>query len=336
MRIKNIKNIMNIKNISGWWVTGLVDAEGNFSINYNSRSKKVNFSFKVSQKSHSMCVLVRVLMFFGCGNIVIDNKQFSCLKFTVSNKDLLLNIIIPHFEKFPLKGSKQLEFLAFKEAVILSCSLDNTKLNKILYIKSKMNTKRSFDERWYYLDHINIAIEPEWLQGFIDGEGCFYCAIVNTVKISKPYLAVNLTLDIAQNSHDVKLLYHIREYLNEGYLKPKYDINSLIETKKARSVTRLVINNKKKIIDFVDKYPLYSLKSRDYLDWKKLNSLKELKKHQTDTGLEEMFSIKNNMNQGRIIIDTKTIVKSNIVKPSDKLKYFNWIKNKVNNVNSVN
>jgi hypothetical protein len=79
-------------------------------------------------------------------------------------------------------------------------------------------------------------------------------------------LQVNNRLEIAQNSHDVKVLEAIKLFFDCGYLKPKYDINSIEESKKVRSVSRYVTLNNETIINFFDKYPLKTLKRLDYLD----------------------------------------------------------------------
>lgn len=56
----------NIKHnkLHPWWVTGIVDSEGNFSINYNSKTNKVTASFKVTQKDHSLIILTDLKEFF--------------------------------------------------------------------------------------------------------------------------------------------------------------------------------------------------------------------------------------------------------------------------------
>lgn len=85
--------------VNDWYVTGLTDSEGNFSINYNKNTNKVTFSYK---KVHSISVLHGLKAFFNCGNVVIDNKDKG-YKFQVSNLDSIINIIIPHFDNYPLR-----------------------------------------------------------------------------------------------------------------------------------------------------------------------------------------------------------------------------------------
>jgi LAGLIDADG endonuclease len=104
------------------------------------------------------------------------------------------------------------------------------------------------------------------VQAFIDGEGTFQCRIANVTNAGRNYVSVNPTLEIAQSSHDVQVLNAIKNFFGLGYLKPKYNIKSLDESKKSCSVSRLIINQYKSLIDFFDKYLIFTRKYLDYLD----------------------------------------------------------------------
>lgn len=106
-----------------WWVTGITDSEGNFSINYNVNTNKLTPSFKVTQKKDCFGVLQLLHNFFGCGNIVIDNRETDGHKFIVYKRSDLLNIIIPHFENYPLvklKKKKTLRFYGLQTLCIIN------------------------------------------------------------------------------------------------------------------------------------------------------------------------------------------------------------------------
>jgi len=104
------------------------------------------------------------------------------------------------------------------------------------------------------------------VQAFIDGEGTFQCYISDIKSKESSYISVNPTLEIAQSSHDVEVLNGIKNFFGLGYLKPKYNIKSLDESKKSRSVNRLIINQSENIISFLDKYSMLTRKYLDYLD----------------------------------------------------------------------
>jgi len=263
-----------------------------------------------------MVILYDLKSFFGVGNIHIDNSYSQAYKYTLSSVEILLNTIIPHFDKYPLVGSKRLDYLDWKKAILLSNDM-LANANTILSLKEKMNSKRSFDERWNYLNTLNIDLKPEWIQAFIDGEGSFQCRIGDHINRGKTILSIAHTLEIAQNSHDVKVLDAIRLYFGHGYLKPKYDITSLNESKKVRSVSRFVTYNTEVITKFIDKYSMYTRKHLDYLDWKKLIELKSDNTHKTEEGKLHMINVKKGMNAGRLL-------NSSILPNSDKLKFIRW------------
>jgi hypothetical protein len=58
-----------------------------------------------------MIILKDLYDYYNCGSIVIDNRRANAFKFQVNKIDDLINLIIPHFDKYPLVGSKQLDFL---------------------------------------------------------------------------------------------------------------------------------------------------------------------------------------------------------------------------------
>jgi len=311
----------NLNKLSPWWVTGITDSEGNFSINYNSKSKKVSASFKVTQKDHSLVILTDLKDFFSCGNINIDNSKFNAYKFTVNKISDLINIIIPHFDKYPLVGSKYLDFIDFKKIVLLLSEGNLDDLEEILLIKNKMNKKRSYEERWDYLNKLTFDLKSEWIQAFVDGEGTFQCRIADTINEGKNYVSINPTLQIARRSHDIEVLNAIKNFFGIGYLKPKYDIKSLDASKKSRSVNRLIINQSKIIIDFFDKNPLFTRKHLDFLDWKKIIELKSVGTHKTKEGVQNIINLKVGMNRGRLL-------NSNLLNSTSKLEIIRWYNKK--------
>lgn len=139
----------------------------------------------------------------------------------------------------------------FKHCVLL---MDDSKSNKdkIISIKGGMNRNRPYDDRWNYVNSKVFNLRPEWVQAYIDGEGCFQVTIYDAVSTGKIYTAVKATLEIAQNSHDVSLLKAIVNFFGIGYLKPKFDISCLHASKKSRSVSTAIFNQYNKIIEFVD------------------------------------------------------------------------------------
>lgn len=291
--------------LASQWVTGISDSEGNFSI-FSQKTKsgyKFTLAFKVTQKGHSAGILYDLKRYFECGNVHIDNKKEDAYKFNVNKLDDIINQIIPHFDRYPLLTSKNLDYQDLKKVAFMmkdGLHLTEDGFKNILLIKENMNSSRPFEDRWNYLDKAEpIILNNEWVQAFIDGEGSFQFRIADAVSRGKPYVSLTPTLEIGQSNHDIKLLKAFVDFFGHGYLKPKYDINSLEAAKASRIVNRYVINQHSVVTAFIDKYPMLTRKHLDYLDWKKLIQLKVERAHDTPEGRQKMEKIKASMNKGR-------------------------------------
>lgn len=238
--------------------------------------------------------------FFGSGNVVKDKGD--ALKFQIQDLDTILNKVLPHFDSNPLVTSKALDYDNWKQVAHILKDKGHTQREgkqRIFTLKSNINQSRPDFERWNYLKSKNITIDPNWLSGFIDGEGSFQYALGERISRSSTYIQANPTLEIAQSSHDVAVLDAIRGYLDSGYIKPKYDITSWSELLKKRTVSRYVNNNEDAVIQLIDKHPLKTVKREDYQDWKTLITIKKEGLQKTTDGLNAMQKIKNAINAGR-------------------------------------
>lgn len=103
-----------------WQVTGLTDGEGSFVYSITNTGKgstgqKISLEFKVTQKTHSEGVLYELKEYFGCGNVVIDNRKTDTKKFHINSLKLLLEKVIPHFDEYPCLTSKELNYKDWKK-----------------------------------------------------------------------------------------------------------------------------------------------------------------------------------------------------------------------------
>jgi hypothetical protein len=98
-------------------------------------------------------MLYELKKYFNCGRISIDNRKTRTMKFVVTSNNELLENVIPHFDMYPLKTSKFLNYLDFKSAVMLMKDKKHYNLNgieKLKEIKSKMNKARSFKDKFNF------------------------------------------------------------------------------------------------------------------------------------------------------------------------------------------
>ena len=75
-----------------------------------------NFTIELYNKDKAL--LYQIKEFFGVGNINIRNSNNHVYYSVKSLKDIS-NVIIPHFDKYPLQTQKQADFELFKKAINL-------------------------------------------------------------------------------------------------------------------------------------------------------------------------------------------------------------------------
>ena len=87
-------------------ITGFTDAEGCFSISIaiskkNKTGLQVNPIFSIHLHSKDISLLESIKDYFGVGIVNLENNTKSA-SYKVLSLTNLINVIIPHFEKYPL------------------------------------------------------------------------------------------------------------------------------------------------------------------------------------------------------------------------------------------
>lgn len=307
---KSADNKVNIS-IDPNYVTGMSDGEGNFYISiYADRrrngQKQIRFYYKVSQRDHSVSMLNNLAQFFNCGTVSIENRASRSMRFVVNNKNDIETKIIPHFTKYPLVTSKKFNFDSFKKAFDIFNNgghLTPEGVSQIIALQEGMNRGRSFDDKFNSFKNAEkLTIHPSWLQGFCDAEGSFG-VYLSAKQGTEGEIEVSIKTDfnISQNIHDISVLDAIKNFFNEGFIKPKVlNISDLEEVKSTgKNAASYINNHPSSFTPFFDRYPLLTQKQLDFLDFKKILALKESRTHLTKDGFKEMWEIASHMNSGR-------------------------------------
>jgi len=136
-----------------------LDGEGCFNVSiYNNSQmktgKSITFSVEMKQHSNSVHVLKSIKKYFdNKGQISFSNKHKTVMRFKISNFNDIINIIIPHFDKYPLITSKFLNYNDFKKAIMIIKSgshLTDVGMKNLIETISQMNTKRTFKDKWEF------------------------------------------------------------------------------------------------------------------------------------------------------------------------------------------
>ena len=163
------------------WIVGFVDGDGFFKIYQSEKEKR--YCFVISQDKRSVSVLYALKKRFGCGSVKKAGQNMC--EYRVTDKKHLIKIILPFFIENPLQTQKINDFkLFYQDLMGQSIVLKTTK-----------------------------SINPDWLTGFIDAEGCF------SVSMGKDYPRPQLVISL--HIRDKEILEHIRCFIGYGTVYEK-------------------------------------------------------------------------------------------------------------------
>ena len=298
-------NQAKISSIDPWFITGLFDAESSFVVTVlkNPRYKTGwNVQARVQIKMHEKDrVLIQSIQeFFGTIGYVSKLNNSSAVEFRVSTLKDLVDVILPHFDNYPLITKKHSDYLLFKQIVLLMLNKEHNTLEgiqKIVNIRASLNTGLSKDLKEAFPMTIPVTLNlenriknnnlhPEWVAGFSTGESNFFIAVQKSK--TKSGLSTSLRFSIAQHSRDLLLLESFVNFFGSGF----------VMNYKKRLVCEFIITKidhvVEHIIPFFDKHPILGSKHLNFLDFKSAAYIIKNKEHLNEDGLglEEILQLK--------------------------------------------
>jgi len=140
--------------ITADYVVGLTDGEGCFYINarppdkrYQGSKAGVETHFYIKLREDDLSLLKQVKNFFKCGAVYYQKEKRKnhspCYRFEINSHKDIQGVVIPFFDKYPLKSKKKKNYLIFRKiAMIIGNSnyKEDENLRKILKLKSQMNS----------------------------------------------------------------------------------------------------------------------------------------------------------------------------------------------------
>lgn len=308
--------IFNKPTMNPWFLTGFTDAEGSFSILIQSNNKyktnwriKAIFAIALHKKDNEL--LENIQSSLGVGKLHKHGKN--SVEYRVESiKDL--QVIVDHFDKYPLISAKVSDYILFKKAfyiIKLQEHLTKEGLLKLIVIKSSLNLgittniKEAFpnwkENKVIRPEYIFRGIpDPNWIAGFSSGDGSFSIKISNstTTKIGS---RVRLRFAIGLNIREKELIKALVTYFKLGNYK-KDDKMSYIyygNNFVSLQITKY-LDIHDVIIPFFNEYPIQGKKNLDFSDFIKVVNMLKNKEHLTLEGFNKIIKIKTSMNEGRI------------------------------------
>lgn len=298
--------------IDPWFVTGLIDAEGSFTVSVlKSSSTKtgwgVNARLKITMHITDLDLMLNLKNFFGedKGKMVIFKD--TCTYRVDKLKDIL-EVIIPHFDKYPPVTQKLADYILFKEIVSLMKNKEHLTLDglkKVLSLKASLNLGLSSElkDKFPNIEAVKRPLiidkdipSPFWMAGFTSGDGSFYLIIRANKLNAIPRIDIGFT--IVQHSRDMLLLEKFTTFFNCGRIKKdsRYSVHYYVVTN-IKDITN-------KIIPFFKKYKIKGVKSLNFADWCEGAEIIKSKAHLSKEGVEHIRTIQSRMNSKRSGFDT--------------------------------
>jgi len=294
----------NIHPISPWFISGYSDAEGcfNVSLQKNPNGKYyVRPSFQIKVHSRDNLLLMRIKHYFGdIGKIYLTNDDS---KFVVRSLDEILKII-SHFDNYPLITQKKGDFILFKEIILKVVKGEHLSvkgLQEIVNIRASINLGLSDSLKTVFPNTVPVhrplikdisTLDPDWMAGFVSGEGCF---LVQIAKYGKGKLdGVSLSFKVSQHLRDELLLRSFISFFGCGLFNYHHG-----KSKSAGSgvfIVRKFSDISDKILPFFKDHTVEGVKIEDYEDWLRVAELITCKAHLTEEGLDKIRKIKSGMN----------------------------------------
>ena len=290
-----------------WFISGFTDAEGCFLILIRKTPKnklgwqfEANFTINLHTRDIELLKLIQAY-FGGVGRI--GKERNNCRDFTIGSLDQILTKVIPHFDKYPLKTQKYVDYLLFKEVVMMMQRKEHLTiegLQKIINIRASINKGLSPLLREAFpntaatsrpsLPLDNTKLHPQWVAGFTSGDGCFKVSIRES-KLCKAGGRVVLVFILTQHNRDEFLLNSMVNFFGCGQT---FKYKDYVEFR-CQSFKK----NYENILPFFYKYPILGVKAQDFRDWTKVAEMIQIKVHLTKEGLDQIRQIRVGMNKGR-------------------------------------
>ncbi len=321
---------MGPNKLNAYYVTGFTDGDGAFLINIRPKIKhKIKYSvelvFKITLHSKDKTLLENIRNYFGVGTITYRTDGY--IQYWVGSiKDL--EIIVQHFDSYTLITKKWEDYQLFKQVFeLIKCKehLTHKGLKKIVSIKAVFNKGLSDHLKMVFPPEDNIPairpqiinqviLDPHWMSGFVDAEGCFLIAITPTKN--KVGGIVKLKFSIAQHSRDECLLKSFVNYFGFGNYYNRSGGAAAGDFMVSKFAD--IYDN---IIPFFEKYPLQGEKSKDFADFKKAAQLIKSKAHLELEGFEKVKQIKSRMNKKRENLKITSLCTTNTMSKLNRRSY---------------
>nr|AYE93235.1 LAGLIDADG homing endonuclease [Termitomyces sp.]AYE93257.1 LAGLIDADG homing endonuclease [Termitomyces sp.] len=342
---------MNKFNLSPGYISGLTQTDGSFFCSMILSSKHrfgIQFrpKYTITADLDSKYVLDSINSFFNCGKVTINNRNHTA-EFEVVKLDELNQIIIPHFNNYPVFCAKLHAFNLFKEIVnalvnkekrtiegrreLLKLALSmnittNRTAERIDNLFSLLGVSESKDKTLLLnnIKEITTPLSSDNISGIIDGDGSFFISFQKDGKIKTGF---NITNDLGSKP----LLEEIQKQLRNIGSIQEGSKNELVYTVNGLNQINEVL------IPFIDSNPLFSERASHY---EKFKTVSIMLANEKPLSLESKLDIvelaydmnkkgkRRNLSKSEYRDKLKNLHQSPFPKKKGRIQYYGFINHK--------
>lgn len=275
----------------GYYLAGLIEADGSIIVPKDNslNNPTIYISFNMEDKPLAICIKNHL----GFGSIE-DIEKNNAVRLIIRGKYNIMNLISLINGKFRTP------------------KID--KLNKlIIYIN---NNWISLEENYISLKDLDTTPldENSWLAGFSDGDANLNINITWPNMSKHGYGQIRLTFELVQSRLDDIHFEKYKSIMNiiSIFLKSKLEIHNISKFDRTgkQKAWRARIRNKNGasvLVNYFNKFPMFSSKHMNYLDWCKVYHILVLKKEHLGKNKLNVYNsikyIKDKMNKKRSIFN---------------------------------
>jgi hypothetical protein len=131
-------------------------------------------------------------------------------------------------------------------------------------------------------------LDPQWVTGFVDGEGCFHVSINKHPRMSNGWQVLP-EFRIVQHSRDEALLARLQEFFQAGRVVVNHGNRKELRIRRLSELNR--------VVTIFERNPLMTRKSEDFNKFKQVLELMRDNEHLTQKGLVKIVNLSWSMNR---------------------------------------
>jgi hypothetical protein len=134
------------------------------------------------------------------------------------------------------------------------------------------------------------SLSPEWVVGFVDGEGCFFVG-VNRQPTMKVGWQVLPEFRVVQHARDVAVLAQLREFFGCGQVTVNHGDRKELRIRGLKELSE-------RVVPFFQAHPLRTVKRTSFDRFAEVIALMQRGEHLTTEGLTLIRELAGRMNRG--------------------------------------